>query len=165
VLATVNGPWDLAFPSHWGAPAHVTLPVLQSWIENPDPGVKYFSGTATYTKTLQAPADLAARGGRILLDLGVARDLAQVTLNGRVLPLLWKAPYRVDVTDVLRPGANDLVVAVTNEWTNRQIGDKLGPPEKRVLTSEPVRAFSPRPVPLADSGLIGPVTFVAEFKR
>ncbi len=165
VLATVEGPWDVSFPPRWGAPAHLTLPALQSWIANPDPGVKYFSGTATYTKTLEAPADLAGRGGRIILDLGVARDVVQVTLNGRVLDLLWKAPYRVDVTDVLHPGANDLVVAVTNEWTNRQIGDKSEPPERRVLTSEPVRAFSPRPVPLADSGLLGPVTLVSETRR
>ena len=52
-LATVDGPWTVSFPSNLGAPAKITLAKLESWTANADEGVKYFSGTATYTKTVQ----------------------------------------------------------------------------------------------------------------
>ena len=45
---SIQGSWELAFPKSLGAPDHVTLDRLVSWTEHPDPGVKYFSGTATY---------------------------------------------------------------------------------------------------------------------
>jgi hypothetical protein len=69
----------------------------------------------------------------VLLDLGMVKDLAEVSVNGKALGILWKAPYRVDATGALKAGANRLEVKVTNEWTNRQIGDRLLPVEKRVL--------------------------------
>jgi hypothetical protein len=56
-----------------------------------------------------------------------------VSVNGKALGILWKAPYRVDATGALKAGANRLEIKVTNEWTNRQIGDRLLPVEKRVL--------------------------------
>jgi hypothetical protein len=74
-------------------------------------------------------------GTKILLDLGSARDIAEICLNGKSLATLWKLPYRVDVTRALKPGANQLEVKVTNEWTNRQIGDRSAHPDKRVLAS------------------------------
>ena len=54
-LATVNGPWDVSFLPNLGAPAKIQLAKLESWTANSDEGVKYFSGTATYTKAVQAP--------------------------------------------------------------------------------------------------------------
>ena len=62
-------------------------------------------------------------------------DPAQVSVNGKALGTLWKPPYQSDVTGVLKPGANQLEIEVTNEWTNRLIGDRLAPPEKRVLAA------------------------------
>jgi len=163
-LTTVSGPWDVSFPPNWGAPTRLTLDSLQSWTANADVGVKYFSGTATYTKTLTEPKDWVRPGARILLDLGAVKDLAEVSVNGHATAVLWKPPYRVDVTDLLQPGPNQLDVKVTNQWTNRQIGDRLGPPEKRVLTSDPVPAFGRRQPVLNDSGLLGPVTLVSETR-
>ncbi len=74
--------------------------------------MKYFSGTATYTKTVQAPASWFVAGSRVMLDLGVAKDLAEVSVNGKNVGLLWKPPYKVDVTGALRPGANRIEVKV-----------------------------------------------------
>ncbi len=54
----------------------------------------------------------------------------------RSLGILWKAPYQVDVTSALKAGANQLEIKVTNEWTNRLIGDRLAP-AKRVLAESP----------------------------
>ena len=69
-LATVSGPWEITFPPNLGAPASVRMEKLASWTDSSEEGVKYFSGTATYTKTVQAPASWFAAGSRVVLDLG-----------------------------------------------------------------------------------------------
>jgi hypothetical protein len=169
-LATVGGPWDVSFPPNWGAPEKIQLEKLESWTANTNEGVKYFSGTATYTRALQAPQTWFRPGTKILLDLGSARDLADVSLNGKALATLWKPPYQVDVTDALKPGANQLEIKITNEWTNRQIGDRSVPAERQVLTrgggaraggrGAGGGAFG-RVQTLADAGLLGPVSVVS----
>ena len=125
----------MAFPPNLRAPAKIQLAKLESWTASADDGVKYFSGTATYTKTLQAPPTWFRPGAKVLLDLGAVKDLVDVSVNGKPLATLWKPPYQVDVTGVLKPGPNQLEFRVTNEWSNRQPGDRLGPPEKRVLAA------------------------------
>ena len=97
-----------------------------------------------------------------MLSLGEVRDLAEVTVNGLKMPLLWKAPFEVDVTGALRPGANQVEIRVTNEWTNRLIGDRASP-QKRVLAAGPAPFGGPPP--LSPSGLIGPVRFIALDSR
>lgn len=122
----VKGPWSLAFQPGRGAPDRIDLPRLLSWPEHADPAVKYFSGTATYAKELDLSA-VANRpaGSRVILDLGSVKDFADVSVNGKSFPTLWKPPFRVDVTDALVPGAATakLEVKVTNRWPNRLIGD------------------------------------------
>ena len=165
-LATVSGPWDLSFPPNLGAPAKTQLAKLESWTANADEGVKYFSGTATYTKTVQAPRNWFRPGAKVVLDLGTVKDIAEVSVNGRALGTLWKAPYQVDVTGVLKPGANQLEIKVTNEWTNRQIGDRSAPPDKKVLAaSGSMMGGFGGPPSLAESGLIGPVTMISVVTR
>jgi hypothetical protein len=132
--------------------------------------VKYFSGTATYTKTVTAPATWFKPGQHVWIDLGKVRDLAVVKVNGKAVGMVWAPPYRVDVTGALKPGANKLEIAVTNEWTNRQMGDRLLPVEKRVLAQPGVPGgaggggggfgFGPQTPP--ESGLLGEVTVVGE---
>ncbi len=72
-LATLNGPWTVTFPAHLGAPASAQLSKLTSWTESPDPGIKFFSGTATYSTTLTASAAMLRRkpsaGTRLVLHL------------------------------------------------------------------------------------------------
>ena len=120
--------------------------------------MKYFSGTATYTKTVQVDGRSFRPGQKIWLNLGAVNDLAEVSINGKPLGTLWKSPFQVDVTGALKPGANQLEIKVTNEWTNRLIGDRLAP-ARRVLAESPP-AFGPPPT-LAQSGLLGPVTLVS----
>ncbi len=167
-LSTLSGSWTVTFPPNWGAPASIQMTKLTSWTDSADAGVKYFSGTATYTKTVQASASWFRSGQHVWIDLGKVRDIAEVKVNGKSAGLTWAPPYRVDVTSALKPGLNKLEIAVTNEWTNRQIGDRLGPADKRILSTPaaPVRpggggfGFGPQ-VPL-ESGLLGDVSFVAE---
>jgi hypothetical protein len=165
-LATLTGSWDIHFEKSLGAPASLNVEKLTSWTESSDPGVKYFSGTATYTKTVQAPVSWFHPGQRIYLDLGKVRDIAVVKLNGVSAGLTWAPPYRIDVTDVLKQGSNRLEIEVTNEWTNRQIGDRLLPPDKRILSqpkiSGPAQGVFGRSQTLAESGLLGEVRFVSK---
>jgi len=156
-LATVTGPWGINFPANFGAPPTIQLEQLQSWTENANEGVKYFSGTAIYSRTIQAPRAWFRSGAQIQLDLGTVADLAEVSINGQGLGILWKQPYVVDATKVLKPGNNQLEIKVTNEWTNRIIGDRAGPPEKRVLSDVPARGTFGPPPTVAPSGLLGPV--------
>ena len=113
-------------------------------------------------------AEQLRSGGRVLLDLGKVGDIAEVSVNGKALGTLWKAPYRIDVTDALRAGENKLEVKVTNQWTNRIAGDRDAPADKKVLTPAPAgRGGGGRGGPggaLPESGLIGPVTLVAQTR-
>jgi hypothetical protein len=162
-VGTVTGAWQVGFAPNLGAPPQMTLPVLQSWTENSNTGVKYFSGTATYSRTLTAPQTWFTSGSRMLLDLGVVADMAEVSVNGRSLGLVWKPPYRVDVTGVLRAGSNSIEIKVTNEWNSRIMGDQQAPANQRVLSS----AGGGRGGPAANSqppvsGLLGPVTVIRQ---
>jgi (4-O-methyl)-D-glucuronate---lignin esterase len=161
-LATIDGPWTVSFPANLGAPAKITLAKLEPWTANADEGVKYFSGTATYMKTVPVARRWFRPGERILLNLGAVNDLAEVSVNGKPLGILWHSPYQVDVTSALTPGVNQLEIKVTNEWTNRLIGDRSVPPAKRVLAVSPsaTRSFGAAQT-LEHSGLLGPVTFVS----
>jgi hypothetical protein len=157
-VATVEGGWDVSFQPDRGAPSMITLDRLSSWSDSSDKGVKYFSGTGIYYKSIEAPADWFVRGAKLWLDLGSVKNLADVTVNGKALGILWKAPFRVDVTDVLKPGGNRLEIKVTNLWVNRLIGDaQPDAARKYTYTTQPFyRADSP----LLPSGLLGPVRIV-----
>lgn len=176
----VAGPWTLSFPPHWGAPERVTLDRLIPWNEQSEAGVRYFSGTATYAKTLQLPKPPVVAGSRMYLDLGRGAVMAEVKLNGRDLGILWKPPFRVDITDAMKPGDNALEVKVVNLWINRLIGDEQLPEDSERtprgnLKSWPSWLDAGKPSPtgrftftswrlwkkddtLVESGLIGPVT-------
>lgn len=136
---TVPGGWQVAFEQGRGAPAGAMLPKLESLSHNHDTGIRYFSGTATYRRRITVPAEAARAGRRTFLDLGRVEVLAHVTVNGRDLGTVWKAPFRVDITDAMRVGANDVSIAVTSLWPNRMIGDAQTPdPYPRVDTEWPI---------------------------
>jgi hypothetical protein len=157
-LAMLDGAWEVGFQPNRGAPEKITLDKLISWSESTDSGVKYFSGTATYARAVNAPADWFGRGTRLWLDLGDVKNLAQVLVNGKQLGIIWKTPFRVDVTDAMKPGANAVEVKVTNLWVNRLIGDQQpNVTRKYTYTTMP---FYRVDSPLLPSGLLGPVQLV-----
>jgi hypothetical protein len=175
----IVGPWAVAFPPGRGALAQATLERLISWPEHADAGIKYFSGTAVYRKTFAIPAENLGANRMLELDLGRVQVIAEVRLNGKDLGILWKAPFRVNVTAAAKAGDNELEVRVTNLWPNRMIGDEQYPADCEwsgvTLKGWPewMVKGEPRPVPqrvtfttwkhwhkdspLQPSGLIGPV--------
>ncbi|MGA2729075.1 MAG: glycosyl hydrolase [Terracidiphilus sp.] len=158
-VADVGGPWKVSFESGRGAPESATLNELVSWSDNADPGIKYFSGEGTYANTIQAPSDWFRKGSHLWIDLGDVKNLAEVTVNGKSLGVVWHAPYRVDVTTALKPGTNEISVKVVNAWVNRLIGDEQPGATKYTFADvKPYKANSP----LLPSGLLGPVAVVRE---
>jgi hypothetical protein len=177
----LSGPWDLSFPPNWGAPAQVIMPELQSWTDSADNGVKYFSGTAIYSKEIEIPAETMGAGRSLWLDLGRVKNLAEVSLNGKSLGILWKPPFRVEITQAAQPGKNKLEIKITNLWPNRLIGDEQLPDDRewdgKKLKAWPQWVLDGKPSPtgrftfttwhhwtkddaLLDSGLLGPVQVV-----
>jgi hypothetical protein len=155
-LAVIDGTWTVSFQAERGAPAQAMLETLMPWNENPDPGIKYFSGTGTYSKTIQVPAEWINQGSRLWLDLGNVKNLAEITVNGKSLGIVWKTPFRVNISEVLMQGENKLEIKVSNLWVNRLIGDlQAGVVKKITYTTMP---FYRVDSPLLPSGLLGPVT-------
>ena len=157
-LTTIEGPWQVSFPRDLGAPPSATFEKLTDWKDNADEGIKYFSGTATYTKSIEAPAAWLKPGTHVWLDLGSVKNLAEVSVNGKSLGIVWKQPYRVDITSALKPGANSLDVKVTNGWANRIIGDRQPNVTKTFTFTSP--KFYNAKAALWASGLLGPVQVV-----
>jgi hypothetical protein len=123
----IDGPWELKFPQGWGAPEKVSVKHLSSWTEVSERGIKYFSGTARYAADFDVTPDFFGPVLRIMLDLGTVKNLAEVVLNERNIGTLWHAPFRLDVTDAIKPGVNHIEIQVTNLWPNRLIGDEQEP--------------------------------------
>jgi hypothetical protein len=176
-VAEIAGAWDVAFDPKWGGPARIGFPALLDWTKHADDGIRHYSGAATYRKSF---AWAGAAGSRVWLNLGDVKNLAHVRLNGRDLGIVWKPPFRVDLTAALRLGDNDLEVRVVNLWVNRLIGDErrpadvewagnvpkawpawlTDPGQKRTsgrFTFETYRHWT-ADEPLLPSGLLGPVT-------
>jgi hypothetical protein len=180
----VEGSWKVRFPEGWHAPAEVVFDELISWPKHSDPGVKYFSGTAAYLKTVQIPSSLIAANQRLYIDLGNVQVIAHVFLNGKDIGIAWKPPYRLDITEAVRAGKNELEVRVVNTWVNRLIGDEQYPDDCSWNSNGSIKEWpqwlidnTRRPGervafttwkhwkktdPLLPSGLIGPVRIVSE---
>jgi hypothetical protein len=171
-LAELGGAWTAHFPIGWSAPElnqnemrmsntrAVIFDPLKSWTTQTNAGIKFYSGAATYLRRFDLPATKPLAGGQSLwLDLGDVRELAAVSLNGRSLGILWAPPFRVEITDAVKPAGNELTIEVVNFWPNRIIGDQGLPPEKR-FTRTNIRKLT-RDTPLMDSGLLGPVRLLS----
>ena len=162
-VAAVDGPWSVAFDPNWGAPASASFDKLASWSDNTDAGIKYYSGTGTYAHSIDVPASAIKKGTQLWLDLGDVKNMAEVQVNGKSLGIVWHAPFRIDITSAVKPGANSVTVKVTNAWVNRMIGDEQPGVTKKYTFADvkPYKANSP----LLPSGLLGPVQLVSVIKQ
>jgi hypothetical protein len=154
-----GGYWQVDFQQERGAPQQSQQMAVGDWSKNSNEGIRYFSGTATYRRTLEiSQADLSS-GDKISLNLGEVADIAEVLINGQSAGIAWTPPYVVDATSYLQPGSNDIEIKVTNLWVNRLIGDNQ-PEIKQTYTFTVIPTYFPD-APLRPSGLIGPVTLTA----
>lgn len=138
----ISGPWRVTFrePGATSNIAETTYASLASWTENENPGIRYFSGTATYYAKFSlaqlgsVPQKMGSVPKKVVLDLGHVCDIAEVEINGHAYPALWCPPYRLDITDTMGTDPKtvgtdpesrevDIKIKVTNRWPNRLIGD------------------------------------------
>lgn len=155
-LAQLDGAWTVAFDPRWGGPASARFDTLTSWTARPEPAINFYSGTAVYRKSFVPPNDAGNKS--IWLDLGDMRELAEVKVNGQSCGNTWSPPFRVDISQALRSGTNQLEIEVVNFWPNRLIGDASLPRELR-RTRTNIRKLT-ADTPLMRSGLLGPVTLL-----
>ena len=149
--APLSGAWKVTFRPPVGAAFTVDLPELADWSLQKDERIRYFSGIATYEKTFDA-----AGPGRRWLFLGRVANMARVRLNGHDLGVQWTDPWRVEVTEFLKPTGNVLEIEVANLWTNRLVGDERRPKGTPPVAITTWRHYTDKS-PLEPSGLLGPV--------
>jgi alpha-L-rhamnosidase len=155
----------------------VVMETLRSWAD--DPATRYFSGVATYERTVDVPGGMLEGGSAVSLDLGEAtalepqgvrfqawldgpvREAAVVYVNGHRAGSVWCPPYSLDVKAFLRAGENTLRIEVANVATNQMAGQSQ--PDYRLLNLRYGVRFEAQdmdkvqPVP---SGLRGPIRLV-----
>ncbi|MDR1595200.1 MAG: glycoside hydrolase family 2 [Prevotellaceae bacterium] len=154
VLTEINTPWTVTFESDSikrGPSGQVVFDKLQSWSQNEDERIRYYSGTAIYTNTFTLTDKPE---GDIHINLGKVGMMAKVKINGKYVGGVWTDPYRIDISEVVTSGENTLEVEVVNNWVNRLIGDSMVPENERIL-NYPFESWMSKH--LRESGLIGPV--------
>ena len=158
-LQEISGTWIVHFDSKWGGPETAQFDSLVSWPTRPEPGIKFYSGTAVYEKTIDlSAAKPNLKSSKLILDLGSVREIAEVKVNSKSCGTVWCPPWQVDVTDAVKSGENKLQVEVVNFWPNRIIGDAALPPAER-LTRTNIRKLTAK-TPLEEAGLLGPVHLI-----
>ncbi|WP_461111807.1 glycosyl hydrolase [Spirosoma jeollabukense] len=155
-VQTLEGSWQVQFNPAFGGPEQPqTFTQLTDWSQSADSSIRYYSGTATYSKVFSWASSQNSPAQRIYLDLGRIANMADVKVNGISCGVIWTAPYRIEITNQLKPGENKLTIEVSNTWANRLIGDQLLPEPKRITrTTAPFRLQGK---PLQEAGLLGPV--------
>lgn len=166
ILTTLEipGPWEVSFPEKWGAPPNATFDKLISWTDSEDKGIKYFSGTASYRNKFTVNNEVA--GGKIFIDLGEMRDVAEIYINGTSAGIVWEKPFEADISSLVRAGINDLKVEVVNMWVNRLTGDMMSDPKDRYCRTNHYYMKSEiwpggdETYRIQTSGLLGPVKLI-----
>ncbi|TDQ16569.1 glycosyl hydrolase family 2 [Algoriphagus boseongensis] len=146
-ILVLEGSWNVMFGNK-----ESEFQSLGSWSENSDPDIRYYSGNAFYQKEFFIPEKEIETS--YFLDLGEVKNLAEVSVNGEVLGIVWKTPFKVDITKAMKGGKNLLEIRVVNTWVNRLIGDSQEGAKKTTFTTMP---FYQANSPLVPSGLLGPV--------
>jgi len=182
VLSELTGPWNVSFNPKWGGPKNIVFEKLEDWRINPLDGIKYYSGIARYHSTLDIPANLLSdKKADLFLDLGEVANMARIRINGKDLGVVWTAPFRVNISEAVVPGINQIEIEVANLWPNRLIGDEQFPDDgvKNNQWPEWMQKKQPRTSgrytfttlkyykkdsELLKSGLIGPVQLLKKTK-
>lgn len=187
----IKGAWKIWFEPKLDVAFEQEFTILSDFSQHTESSIKYFSGTATYKKEVEIDDSSIGKDKRFILDLGELNDIAALKINGVDAGVLWYPPYKTDITSWLKPGKNMLEIAVTNNWTNRLIGDEQFPADfewgqdRGFERGKAMKAFpdwfiqkQPRPSkdrkafciwyyhrknsPLQPAGLVGPVRLIEQ---
>ncbi len=155
MLQTVSGPYTVDFKNKDIGPSQpVEFVDLTDWALSEDEKMKYYSGTAVYKTTFDIES--LSQSKQYFINLGDVGVMAKVKLNGTEVGGVWIAPYRLNVTETLQQGSNQLEIEVANLWRNRMIKDKMLPEDEKYTWTvvEDIKEGEQSHT----SGLLGPVT-------
>ncbi|GAA4206343.1 glycosyl hydrolase [Pedobacter jeongneungensis] len=158
IVQDISKTWQAKFDTTYAGPSKpVIFNDLTDWTKNPDSLVKYYSGTAVYTKNFNFTGN---KRDKMWIELGEFSSIAEVKINGINCGTLWTAPHRLEITKALKQGNNQIEIEITNTWANRLIGDSKLPEDKRLTkTTAPFRLEGKA---LNPAGLLGPVVIQME---
>jgi hypothetical protein len=130
-----------------GAPVthDLDLDGLQDW--RTLPGLANAAGTGTYTTTVDVAEGWTAGDRGALLRLGDAQGSVRVAVNGDAVGNDTTGRSDIDVSALLRPGANEIRVVLASTLRNR------------IAVTDPNTLFGTK-VTTKPSGLLGPVQLV-----
>jgi hypothetical protein len=184
----LDGPWEVEFLAEHGYEGFHVIDELIDWTSGELDDIKFYSGTAIYRKNFAFSNKNTEHEDRYILDLGDVKIVAEVRLNQKSIGVSWMPPFLVDITEALKAGENQLEIRLTNQWSNKLIGDERFPPSYSgyklegnfpkgkmmdwYVSNEPLppgqrTTFCTAPFYTADdelmpSGLLGPVRIVEQ---
>ncbi|WP_233244034.1 glycosyl hydrolase [Tamlana fucoidanivorans] len=143
--------WNLTFEDGWGTPKIIEATVLKSLSEFENDAVQHYSGTTTYTKTI----NFNEIGTQTILELGEVANIAELWCNGKKVGVKWAPPFDFNISKYVKIGKNTFEIKVTNTWRNQLIYDNSRPKgQKKTWTTNPPKKNETQ---LENTGLIGPV--------
>lgn len=159
----ISNNWSVKFSKnlHLDQEKDIFMENLTLWNNSSDEDIKYYSGTASYTKTVDIKAETLAVAKNITLDIEKVDVMAKVYINDKYIGGLWTLPYRLDISNALLAGENKIRIDVVNTWANRLIGDSRLPIEER-RSFATVNSWRPEDT-LDESGLSGAINII--FKK
>ncbi len=125
VLSFLNNNWKVVFTPKLDSVFSLQMDTLVDFSKHSNPSIKYFTGTATYTKIVTIN-DIEP-STKWMLNLGVVNDMVVVFVNNKKVGTFWYPPYSIEVSNYLQQGSNEIKIEVTNNWVNRLIGDEQEP--------------------------------------
>jgi len=169
----VPGAWKVSFPESSAGAGEVIFDSLVFWNQRSEDGIRFFSGIASYEKEFEWETQAQQEGEYFCLELDQVVEVAHVYLNGTDLGILWKKPFRVDISSALKQGSNLLRIDVANTWANGLAGDARLPADRRRTRTNVTRlpnawTYPMNEIPnenydLIEAGLAGPVK-ISTFK-
>jgi hypothetical protein len=129
----LNDNWKVFFDPGLGGPGEVVFDTLHDWTKDPDPRIKYYSGTAIYKRNFK----IETSDKKTFIDLANPDFVAKVVVNSKEVGVIWCSPWQLEITDYLKDGENTLEIHVANSLINRMVYDASLPEGQRVSYSYP----------------------------
>jgi len=146
--------WDINFNPDMGGPESYQLEKLTSWSDIDNEGIKYYSGSASYSRDFSVDKETLSTGTEAFVAFENIQEMARVIVNGNDCGIVWTPPYKTNITPHLKAGTNTITVQVINTWNNRIVGDLIKPDQKPFTNTNAKIRFNENS-PLLKSGLIG----------
>ncbi|MBA7524138.1 hypothetical protein ES705_16275 [subsurface metagenome] len=151
--------WNISFNPEMGGPESHKLEKLTSWSDIDNEGIRYYSGSASYSRDFSVDKETLSKGTEAFVVFEDIQEMARISVNGNDCGIVWIPPYKARITPYLEAGTNNITVEVINTWNNRIVGDIRNPDKKPFANTNAKIRFNQNS-PLLKSGLMGKAVIV-----